>query len=217
MIYDLNDLVAWTRRHGGDTVQSTNERATSDGTRRVLINNEGNIAVDRFDLQFVTLEEGTDYEVEGNIITLTADPVEGDDIFILYRVSRYTDREILDFLVDASRGVKADMKFTYSVDEASATIEDTESEMFDGNEEGVSKPYAEIEQLIVYRAGALLYAHKTNQAADDAILIRDGDTTIDTSKTAASTDKALTRLGSMYTAAVLRARSEGFMGTASSC
>ena len=43
-----------------------------------------------------------------------------------------------------------------------------------------------------------IYAQKANEAADKAILVKDGDTTIDTSKTSASSERTLLRFQKRY-------------------
>jgi hypothetical protein len=210
MDYELSNLVDWTRRHSGDKFATGVEDTTSDGTTRVTIGNTGTILIDSVTVAFATVDE---YDVAGSVLTLTEAPNAGDNILVQYRVARYSDAEVLEFLLDAARGVAADMKFKWSVSTVNHRITDLREELFDPE---TGSAYFEIEQLLVYRAGALLYADKTNQAASDAILIQDDATKIDTSKAATAGEKALKRLFDLYKDAVLRARSEGFMGTASS-
>jgi hypothetical protein len=209
MDYSLVKLVEWTRRHGGDLPKNNTFSGVSDGTQRIVINDDGAIKVNRVDVAFATIPID-EWTADNQIISLSTTPDVGDDILITYAVTRFNDDQILNFLKDAVTGVAADMLFGWGVDEtdpAAPLITDTEG-AFESREK------RRYEQLLVFRAGAFMFAAKSNQTAEDAIKIRDDDTSIDTSVTASSSEKALVRLINLYKQAVLIARSEGFMGSA---
>lgn len=209
--YDLSLQIGWSRRAGGDQFQNTSETIAADGTPRITLNADGAINITSVEVNFVVISP-SDYTSEDNTITFTNNiPVEGDDVLVRYASARYTDAQTLDFLKDAARGVRADMKYHWQVNENTAIVSDPKYELHDPMTDLI---YGEIEQLIIYRAAVCIYADKSNAAAEGAILIKNGDTTIETGKTAAATEKALTRLLGLYKDAVKKARSEGFMGNA---
>jgi hypothetical protein len=67
-----------------------------------------------------------------------------------------------------------------------------------------------IQKLIVLQAALSIASDKGNQAADDAIVVRDNKTLIDTSKASASSEAALKRFQKNYDTALLAFRRDHF-------
>ena len=185
----------------------------SDGTLRYTINDEGTITITKVELAYTILPTAQwTFDTDTNIITFTVMPDEGDEIVVPYSVTRYSDTDILNFLTDAVYGVGGDLNFDWDVDLTNPAA----PQVIDNQNVLVGRTLQRFKQLIVYRAGADLNAAKSNEAADDAIKIRDDDTSIDTSVTASANQKAVARLADLYMKTLTIARSEGFMGTAKS-
>jgi hypothetical protein len=211
MEYDLAQLVAWTRRNGGDVVTKENEQTVSDGTRRFRLQNDGYINVTEIDLDAEALP-ASEYTANGAVVTFASDMIEGTVIDTFYDHARFSDEEILACLVDAAMVVASDVKQSWRVDPVTMKIVDDAGNpsFFDDRD----RPDVTLPKLIVFRAAVSVYLLKAFQAADDAIMIKDGDTTINTSLAAKSTDTATRRLTDMYVADLKRYRSEKFCGAA---
>lgn len=201
MDFDLAKLIPWTRNASGDRPRSVREDLVGTGGAALTLSNGGGITLDwvsvdgrRLDADAVT--------VEGNVLTFSSPPEPDSDVAVSYALTRYTDADLRTFLVDAALAVASDLPARLKVSRRSGHIEVPEALL---DEEGV-EPDAAIQTLIVYKASLDIVADKANQAADDAIMIRDGDTTIDTSKTSQNSEAAVRRLAARYSQALLRAK-----------
>jgi hypothetical protein len=213
MEYPLVGLIDWTRRQGGDMPTVQTSTGASDGTPRYTINDEGTITITKVEVAYTILPTNQwVFDSDTNILTFTVTPDEGDEIVVPYSVTRYSDTDILAFLINATYGVGGDLNFDWDVDLTNPAA----PQVIDNQNVLVGRTLQRFKQLIVYRAGADLNAAKANEAADDAIKIRDDDTSIDTSVTAAANQRAIARLADLYARTVIIARSEGFIGTAKS-
>lgn len=209
MSYDLTTLLGWTRRAGGDLVTTSTQQLVADGTVSLKINDEGSINVIKVSLTG-TVIDSSQYSLDGNVITFSNPPGAGLTVTVTYRRSKYSDDEVMGFLVDGVRGVKADMNLAIVVNDTNNTVDDAPgmNQLYDKT----GKPFPRMEQLFVLRGGWAMAEDKGGVAADDAVKIRDGDTSIDTATTAASTAKTIERKRDLYVEALKVARSEGFMG-----
>lgn len=148
------------------------------------------------------------------MITFNPQPADGVNMFITYDVSIYASGEITYFLQDAAVNVVSDLGLPWYVDRNAnlivqpSGVTDPFDSMYDPN--GVFDE--DVEKLIVFRTAIQMYEDKSSGAADDAIKIRDGDTSIDTSTTANSSQTFLKRLDQQYSEALLRVRLRRFRG-----
>lgn len=209
MEYSLSQLVSWTRRAAGDEVTLQDQTTTSDGSRTITIENEGFISIVSVRADGTALQ-ASEYELEGRIITLDSDPIDGTIHVVQYNNARYTDAEILQFVVDAAEAVLGDTKMTWSVDtDAQKVIDDGSQGFF---KPGTTVIVPAIKQLIVQRAALAIYEAKSINAADDAIKITNNRTSIDTSVGAGASKKTLERISTSYQASLRKFLGEGFIG-----
>jgi hypothetical protein len=206
MDFDLSTLVSWARRAGGDRVQRTRETISSDGTATFTLGNDGFITLarirvdgDEVDLSSATLQE--------NDVTLGTAPVDGAQIDVIYGLARYSDAEVIEFLCDAAGSVASDLHFEWTVSLQDAKIVDLPEVAFNAAKDDLDLG---IQRLIVLQAALALASDKGNQAADDAIVVRDNKTLIDTSKASASSETSLKRFQKNYDTALLAYRRDHF-------
>lgn len=207
----FSTLIAWARRAAGDMATNQNQVITSDGTAIVRIKATGSITITKVMVGVVILAS-SEYSADANVLVLTTLPARGTKVTIFFRQSRYADADVINFLIDAARGLAGSLKYGWVVDESAASVMDGPGLTQLHNENGDIRP--EIEELIVLRAALTLFADKANQAADNAIKIKDGDTSIDTAATAGASEKALVRLGKQYKDAITKILVESFVGSA---
>ena len=177
----------------------------------MVLGNDGGILV-----QSVTIDgtANNSYRLSGNVLTFDTAPADASTIIITYSVTKYTDLEVQQFVADAADAVGADTHIMWTVNKSAyrLTVDPSVSPV------AMTKDKTDLDQrireLIVYKASVDLYGDKANTAADRAITVKDGDTTIDTSKTAGASEKALKRLQDRYTHALKVFRSESFKGQA---
>lgn len=189
--YALDQLTPWVRRLSGDRISRERESLIADGSDSLALGHDGAVTLTSLTVDDVPLLDG--YAVEGSVIIFDAPPADGSAVLAVYSASRYSDNDLLEFVIDGARMVISDLNIPLVidtdelVDAANATISAV----------GVLIP--DVERLIAMRSAIQAYTDKANQAADDAIQIRDGDTSIYTSETSRSSEKALARLEKSYT------------------
>lgn len=206
--YDLSTILAWVRRAGGDMLRRGTEDQVGDGTRRLVLDTEGHIEVISIEVDG-TVKAGSTYTLDGNIITWASgeSPAEGAEIFVVYQQATYADNELLGFLVDAAKAIASDLFLDWVVDGDTFKIVDEGGQFVtDGQAD------ATIEKLLVYKVAINVYDAKASRAADDAIMIRDGSTTIDTSKAARSSEKQVEKLEKKYQFYLREAQVNRFQG-----
>lgn len=213
MNYDLKKLVEWTRRAAGDRVRSVREVQVGIGIPTLTLANEGFITL-RTLLVDRAVVKLTDVEVDGNTLTFQDDLAEGAEVIVTYGQARYNNTEILEFLGDGAMAVSGDLRIGWTVSKSSGMISNIPDKLITGTPATGIDLDARVQKLLAYRASLDIYTDKANLAADRAISVRDGDTSIDTSKTSGSSEKAVERLTERYQEALQVANSELFRGAA---
>lgn len=208
-VYDLRELIGWTRRRGGDQVSKERTSVVADGTAYVSISSEDFVELLQLEVDGVVHPSG-EYTIDEG--TLKFDPVldDGSDVYAVFNEARYSDDTILDFLADAGAAVAGDLPAVWEVIHASGLIDDDADQML--NHDG--RVDDQIKQLIVVRAAFDMLGEKANSAADDAIMIKDGETTIDTSKGAGSINRRFDALSQEYALILRRVQANRFVGKA---
>lgn len=206
--YDLTTLTEVVRRLGNDMVKTYREPSVSDGSGSLTLNNDGDITLTSVTVDGDVQDSG-DYSLSSNVVVFDFAPTANAAIVVLYTRSQYTDTEIENFVLDAARMVQGDLDTTWLLDRDAKTINDVNSEFY---VTARSDWRAEIEQLLYMRSAMVVRESLTQQAADDAILIRDGDTIIDTSKAAAAQAKQATGMLSRYDAILRDVQQSRFTG-----
>lgn len=199
--FDLSILIPWTRNACGDRPRATRESLVGTGEATLTLSNTGGITLGRVTVDGEEVEAGS-VTVDGNVLTFAAPPDIDADVTVNYGLTRYTDADLRDFLSDAAATVAADLPATLAASRDTGRVEVPEQFL---DAAGATLD-VQIQKLLVYRAALDVFADKANQAADDAITIRDGDTTIDTSKSAQSSEAAMRRLTAKYDDALRRAK-----------
>ena len=212
--YALNadSLLAWVRRAGSDLPSQYTQTTTSDGSTIVVIDNDGSITIQNVIVQGVTLATNA-YALNGVILTLTAAPSVGDSVLVVYTRTKFSNDDLINYLVDSSRFVGADINTHWTISPTDFTIIDTQTPPEFWNED-LSLWDSNIEALIVYKSAMLLSQERVNSAAADAIKIKDGDTSIDTSATAKAGETAFKRNKELYDENLKVVRSNRFLGQA---
>ena len=126
-------------------------------------------------------------------MTLVDAPDDSADVEVFYNLTRFTDAEIIEFLTDAAMAVGGDLGVQWDVQ--GSIIDSMPLKVCNADKVTLQ---TRVQTGIVYRAAVDIYGDKANQAADKAILVKDGDTTIDTSKTSTSSEKAMERIQARY-------------------
>jgi len=208
--YELSGLVARTRRDAGDMLRRQEETIVASGSRRVPLGAQYHVVLVDVEVDDAPPPSGMTVTLSGT--TLVFDPVleEGSEVLVTYDAARFTDPEVIEFLADASRTVASDIVGPWSTDSEEATITDLTNTYVRADDTIVDT----LAKLLSLKAAIQIVSSKANSAADDAILIRDGDTTIDTSKGAGAIDKRLTALSRDYGDAWRRALANRFTGHA---
>ncbi len=210
-VYQVNtmDNIAWARRAGSDLLKQFTQSTTTDGTQIITIDNDGNIVVTSLIIDGVVLTSPTDYSTSGSIITLTAPHDTNQVVSIVYLRSQFTDLEIQDYLMDAVRKVGGDLVARWTISRTNYTVTDTHGELWDPDE---SIWRSSIESLFILRTAMQLAEERVNSAAVDAIKIKDGDTSIDTSATAHAGEQSAKRTTAAYKDELTRVRSNRSSG-----
>lgn len=213
MNYDLNKLLAWTRRAAGDRAQRTREQFTGDGLEvEYTLSNEGGITIASLTVEGVEQNLSTDYTMDGNVLAFKTAPADTDRIVVVYAYTRYTNAEVVEFLSDAALTVGGDVGIAWTIStNTPGKIIDVPDTLAAGTDldQGLKK-------LLVLAAADAVVSDKSNTAADEAIMVRDGSTTIDTSKASGASEKAIERIGERYKDALMEYRARKFRGVAQS-
>lgn len=208
MVFDLSKLVEWTRRACGDRPRRVRELIDGDGGAEYVLGNEGSVTLITITLDGNLLDLAADVSVDENILTFANAVDDTTSMVINYSLTRYPTSDVVQFLVDAALSVQADMSLGWAVSKT-GRVTTTDAALCTGDGTDILPIF---QKLIVYRASLDMYGDKANQAADDAIMVKDGDTTIDTSKTSGSSESAMKRLQTRYEVALREARASRFRG-----
>lgn len=198
--YNLNTLIDWVRRAASDRLIRNRETFTGDGTNQVVLSNDGNVVVTALTVNGVAAT----YTQDVNVLTITPTPASGANIVCVYNRSIYTDTDVNNFIVDGTKGVVADLSLHFwqfnTTDPTNPQVAFPDApppgEVSDAPEKDFMDP--QIERLIVLRTAIQVRRDVANTNADDSILIKDGDTTIDTSRTSKSTLTVVQELQKEY-------------------
>jgi len=198
-MFDLKSLVSWARRAGGDLRRQERDFLTADGTRVATLNNEGDLEL--ISLEIDGVEATVGFALNQGLLIFDNEhiPPEGSELSVVYEYSTLTDDAVLELLVDSARIVQSDLALRDWVVQDDGAIECVTI-----NED--------IQKLIVFRAAVAIAESKSNTAADDAIKIRDGDTSIDTSTTGDHAAKRTKRLQEQYDSNLVVVRNRLFKG-----
>ncbi len=199
MNYDLTQLTEWVRRLARDKIAGARETFTSDGTGEIDLAATGYIVLTsvKVDGDDMDITQDVSVEVRTLIFDDPQDAPDGSVVVARYNNAGYSDDEIGQFLVDAAKRVGGDLSVPWLVNPDTFGITDIpDIEFVTIGASTVLLPL--IENLIAMRAGANAYAEKANRASDDAIMVKDGDTLIDTSKAALAGKAALERMETDY-------------------
>lgn len=208
MIFSLNALLPWSRRIGADRLLRQRDVLVTDGTSDLILTSGNNVQVQSLSIDgsFVLQNGGATnspaYTVTQDVTTLTLDPipVAGLQAICVYFSSNYADSDILSYIVDSTNGLIAD----FGLRNWQMNLGDpTNPQVNDPCDAPWGIPVAEqmdmpLQKLIAIRSALSMLSDNANQNANDAILIKDGDTTIDTSKTSAGSERAVKRMQADY-------------------
>lgn len=209
MDYPLNRLLEWTRRASGDRARKVRDTFVTTGESAFVLTNDGGITLMSSSADGEAVDINT-LTLDGNTVTFATAPADGSDLAIAYAVTKYTDAELLDFLADAAVAVASDIHADWSVVRTSYKIMNVVAPYFDL---AINDLAFNAQACLVYKAAVDIFGDRTNQAAGKAILVKNGDTTVDTSKTAVSGEKAMVRLQKRYDDAVKQYKIDLFRGT----
>lgn len=214
MDFDLTELAEWARRTASDRPASFNELLTGNGGVSYTINNDGDIALTSVTIDNDPVDIDT-ITVSGSQITFDTPASDGANIEVNYTRQQYSEEELLDVICDAAREVGVDLEINWLVNVAGRRITNINEAEFiapDGSTTLTLNPL--ITRLIVLKVDLVISTDKSNRATDDAILIKDGDTTIDTSRGAGAQSGSLTRKYDAYQKVLTNAKSRRFKGGA---
>lgn len=201
MTYDLANLVDWARRTGSDTLVRTRDTLITDGTTDVAMSSTGNIEIASVKVGGV-LQDPTLYNVEVSTIVFAVAPAIGMNVIALYDTSTYTDAQILHYVIDSTSYVISKLALWgwqfNTIDPLHPLINDPYGREGCGDIPETNVMQHALEALIALGAGIQIRKDMAGTAGRDAILIKDGDTTIDTSKTANASEKVLMRMQKEY-------------------
>lgn len=209
-IYALTQLLPWVRRAGSDRLVRFRDVLTTDGSDTVLLQNDGNVIITSITLGG-TLLTPSQYTQDVNVITFNSTPPTQTSVVAVYQRSNYTDVDTLAFIVDGVKNVISDVGLHFwQFDESDPTnpqVAFPAAPIFVPSSSGLSVgvlPYEkdwmdeQIERLVAIKSSILVRRDLNNQNADAAIMIKDGDTTIDTSRTAGATYRVIVDMETEY-------------------
>lgn len=202
--YDMTEMIGWARRVAGDQVGSEFEEIEAEGQSVFTISSDGFTEVTAVTVDSVALSAG-DYTASGIDVNIITPPAVGAVVRVTYDAAAFTDGQIGSFLSDAANEVIADLHLHAYVDETDF-VDENDTLVTDG------RLHPQIARLIALKAAINARGDLTNTAADDAITVRDGDTSIDLSKGAWSGEKVMARLQMQYKEAMTRAATARFVG-----
>lgn len=214
MILSLSELIGRARRLGGDRVVDEIEELESEGSSSIIIAAEGFVNVTSISVDGQQLVENIDYQADGVNVTFTPTTpnvnsplVVGSQIVINYESAVYTDEEIVFFLEDSASDVAGDLSIFWEID--NGELNDVRNILFEHPSGNVRHT---ILSLLCHRAGLNIRNDINNNAADDAITVRDGATSIDLSKGAQSGERVLSRTQRDYLIRLNRVLTNRFRG-----
>lgn len=212
MDFALSSLIGWSRRQSTDQPLPYAELLIGNGGSSYTLNNDGSI-----DLTSVTLDQVdlnlSEVTASGSQLFFNADVDTGVNIDVNYNRSQYDDDQLKDFLCDAAIGVGIDLDIHWLVDYQTSTItniDEAEFVLAYGNTISDLDPV--IQRLIVIKVDSIVASDKSNAATDDAIMIKDGDTTINTSLGSGAQGKSMERKQAKYQVSLTQALRRRFSG-----
>lgn len=200
---------------GGDVVALETEVIESEGDSIITLSAEGFVRVRSISVDGDLLQDGIDYTSEGSIVTFLPasgrnDPtVDGSRIIAIYNNAVYSDNDIVAFLEDAASDVAGDLTFYWEI--GNGEINDVCNVLFPYNDNRIDH---QVLRLLALKVGLNIRNDINNNAADDAISVRDGETSIDLSKSAQSGERVLSRSQRDYLSAMHRTATNRFRGLA---
>jgi hypothetical protein len=197
MTYDLSNLVSWARRTGADTLTRTRDTLITDGTTDVTMSSTGNIEIVSVRVGGVTQDPST-YDVEVSTIVFNDAPASGLNVIVLYDTSTYTDAQVLEYVSDSLHYVVSKLALFGWQFNTTDPLHPLANDPHDHDIPQTNVMQQALEALIALGAGIQIRKDMAGTAGRDAILIKDGDTTIDTSKTANASEKVLKRMQAEY-------------------
>jgi hypothetical protein len=213
--YALANLVPWVRRQSRDSITRSRESFTSDGTGVFTLSASGFIQL----VSITSDGDPIDPQTEANltVATLVLDPndvVDQAEVIVVYDVATFTDADIENFIADAARAVGSDLHIDWLVTEVSGHwILDYVPDVEFVTLGSTTVLNLTVEKLIAMRAGTQAYKFKVAQRSDQAILVQDGSTRIDTSKAATAGGKTLEMMESQYRRELMDAKNRRFHGS----
>jgi hypothetical protein len=207
----------FVRRLARDSVTRAREEFISAGTGQFTLNANGDIKIVSITSDGTPIDPETAASLQVNTLILDPNDVPDQSIVVVtYDNSAYTNAEIEAFLADAASIVGADLGIMWLVIEEDGSwritsIPDSEIDTV-GSTQVLN---ATIVKLIALRGGIGTYQDKANRRADQAIMVRDGTTTIDTSKAASTGTRTLFNMETDYQVALKYALSRRFKGHSS--
>lgn len=207
-MFDLNTALTWARRTSSDEPVSSTETLTGNGGTSYQLNNDGDITL----LSVVVDSDNVDLSqvsVVGSEVVFTSNQVSGATIVVTYSRSQYSNNQMLGFLADAALEVGADVPIQWAISQSTfiiSSIPDAEIDSVTGELKN------DIQRLIVLMVDLKTREDKANSAGDDAIMIKDGDTSIDTSRGSAAQQKNVAAKRKVYDQKLSDARKRRFTG-----
>jgi len=206
--FDLTSLVDWTRRSCGDRPVSVREQIVSDGTAVITLSNDGTITLAAVSIDG-TIVDITTLVVSGSIVTFPNPLTAASVVTVTYTYTTYSDDDLQEFITDAANSVQGDLPANWEVADNTITTQDVP---LMNCEQSSLKML--VQRLLIAKAALNVSSDKADTAGDDAITVKDGDTTIDTSKTSAATMKSLQVKEDRYDKMLTDTRSRLFRGQA---
>lgn len=210
MDFALSKLVDWARRSCGDRQQRVREAISATGDTALVLGNEGSISLVSVTVDGAAQNLQNDLSILDNVITFNTAPAVGSNIVVIYVLTVYSNSEISDFLADAALSVASDIHTPWTISRTSYKILGIENRLLNSTQTDL---HFGVQRLLVYRSALDVSGDKANQAADSAILIKNADTTVDTSKTSLMSERAMERLQDRYDKALVQLQSDLFRGT----
>jgi len=194
MSFDLTALIDRVRRASSDWPRFTTDMLVGTGDATLALNNAGGITLISVQVDGENVPLGS-VSFSDNTLTFSDPPQDSANVVVNYSLTRFTDDQIKNFIADAAIAVGGDLGLQWTVDVDTLVIDEIPLKVC--NEDQKTLQYR-VQTAIVYRAAVDIVGDKVNQAADKAILVKDGDTTIDTSKMAHSGERAMGRVQARY-------------------
>jgi hypothetical protein len=165
-MFDYSTLASMVRRTSGDYFKTNTDTtdSLSATTNRIVLENEGEAIISSVTIDDIEYDS-SEYSVEGNIVTFVNQIESGSSVSIVYKICNYSDEEIIENIGDSVLLVETLLNRSLGFS-GTQTADD-----IDFN----------IKTLLVNATVLQMAGIDLSGAAGDAIYIKDGDTTIDTS------------------------------------